>query len=68
MNQENIQQKIADFIDSSSECASQLFENGDIGGQFENLIKQTETIIRKYPIKSAVAGLVSGYIIGKIVK
>jgi hypothetical protein len=68
MNQENVQQKIADFIDGASECACQLFETGDVSGQLGNLLEQTEATIRKYPVKSAIAGLVSGFVIGKILR
>jgi ElaB/YqjD/DUF883 family membrane-anchored ribosome-binding protein len=66
MNQEHVQQMIADYIDSATECTQQLIEEGDINRQIEDLIEKTEITIREYPVKSVLAGVVGGFIIGKL--
>lgn len=67
MNQENIQQKVIDLIDGTVECTRQMLEDRDISGKLKDIIEQAETGIRKYPVKSVAAGLLGGFIIGKIV-
>lgn len=67
MNREINQQKIADLIDGTSECARDILQNGDLGRQVERMTVKAEETIREHPVKSAVAGLVSGFIIGKII-
>jgi ElaB/YqjD/DUF883 family membrane-anchored ribosome-binding protein len=66
MNQDDIQQKIADYIDGAAECTRQFMEEGELNLQIDDLIEKTEITIQEYPIKSIVVGVIGGFIIGKL--
>lgn len=63
---EDILQNINHRIDNALEYSRQLVEDEQVIERVEDLRRQTERYIRKYPLKCAAIGLCTGYIIGKI--
>ncbi|HYW36246.1 MAG TPA: hypothetical protein VE868_12620 [Balneolaceae bacterium] len=66
MDQEKVQQRIAELMDDATECGRQLIKNEEFGRQFEEFKKQTEDSIREHPLKSVAIGLIGGYLVAKI--
>lgn len=64
-----------DIINSLNEDLEEVIDEGreilrqaEIGERFEELRIESELFIRKHPIQSVLAGVVAGYIFGKIFK
>ncbi|WP_372639181.1 hypothetical protein [Fodinibius sp.] len=65
MNEE-ILQNLNRRLDDALDHGRRLVENDELPKRAEELKKQTETLIRKHPIKSVAAGLFAGYVLGKL--
>lgn len=60
----SLNEDLEDVIDEGRE----ILRQAEIGERFEELKTESELFIRKHPIQSVLAGVVAGYIIGKIFK
>lgn len=65
MNEEIIQ-NLNERLDRAVDRGREILEDEELHIRLEELRKQTETTIRKHPIKSVVLGLAVGYIAAKI--
>jgi ElaB/YqjD/DUF883 family membrane-anchored ribosome-binding protein len=65
MNEE-ILQNINYRIDNALEYGRQIVEDEELIEQVERWREQTESFISKNPIMSVAAGLITGYVIGRI--
>lgn len=63
---EDILQNVNHRIDNALEYSRQLVEDERVIERVEDLKQQTETYIRKNPLKSVAIGLVTGYVLGKL--
>ena len=63
---EEILQNLNRRLDVALEKGRKLVEDEDLEQRIDELIDRAELTIRKHPIKSVAAGLLAGYIIGKI--
>ena len=63
---EDILQNINHRIDNALDYSRQLVEDEKLIERVEDLKAQTETYIRKNPLKSIAIGLVTGYVLGKL--
>lgn len=63
---EEILQNLNRRLDDVLERGRKMVEDEELAKHLEDLQERAETIIRKHPLKSAAAGLLAGYIIGKI--
>lgn len=63
---EDILQNVNHRIDNALEYSRQLVEDERIIERVEDLKHQTETYIRKNPVKSVAIGLITGYVLGKL--
>jgi ElaB/YqjD/DUF883 family membrane-anchored ribosome-binding protein len=53
-------------LDDALERGRKMVENDELPQQVEELKDQAEGIVREHPIKSVAAGLLAGYVIGKL--
>lgn len=65
MNEEIIQ-NLNERLDSAIERGREILEDEDLQVRLEELKNQTESTIRKHPLKSVALGLAVGYIAAKI--
>lgn len=63
---EEILQNLNRRLDDVLERGRKMVEDEELAKHLEDLQERAETIIRKHPLKSVAAGLLAGYIIGKI--
>ena len=63
---EEILQNLNRRLDVALEKGRKLVEDEDFEQRLDELRERAELTIRKHPIKSVAAGLLAGYIIGKI--
>lgn len=63
---EDILQNVNHRIDNALEYSRQLVEDERVIERVEDLKQQTETYIRKKPLKSVAIGLITGYVLGKL--
>lgn len=67
MNEEIID-NVNRHLDEALERGRQLLDEEDLPQHFGELKERAEELIRQHPIKSITAGLLIGYIIGKVFK
>ncbi|MDX1672885.1 MAG: hypothetical protein R3211_11125 [Balneolaceae bacterium] len=65
MNEE-ILQNINRRLDEALERGRRIVEDEDLVRQLEDLKQRTEKLIREHPLKSIAAGLLAGYLLGRI--
>lgn len=53
-------------LDEALEKGRKVVEDEEIAERIEELKSETENLIRRHPLKSIAAGLLAGYILGKI--
>ena len=63
---EDIVDNMSRRLDEAIERGRHLVEDEDLALRAEELMEQAETTIRKYPLRSVAAGLLAGYVIGKL--
>lgn len=59
-------ENISSRLDEAIERGRHLVEDEDLALRAEEMMEKAETTIRKYPLRSVAAGLLAGYIIGKL--
>lgn len=64
--EEEILKNLNDRLDDALIRGRKLLEDEELNRQIEELKQRSEEIIRTHPIKSVVAGVVAGYLIGKL--
>lgn len=65
MNEEMLQ-NINRRLDDALERGRKIVEDEELAEQIDELRIRAEALIRKHPLKSVGAGLLAGYIIGKL--
>ncbi len=65
MNDEIIK-NLNEKIDSAIGKGKQLIADENLKARAEDLKEKAETVVKSHPVKSIVAGLVIGFLIGKI--
>lgn len=65
MNEEIIQ-NLNERLDKAIDRGRTILEDEDLQLRLEELQERSESVIRKHPIKSVVAGLAIGFIAAKI--
>lgn len=65
MNEE-ILQNLNHRLDEALEHGRRIVEDEELREKLDELKSKTESLIREHPLKSIAAGLLAGYIIGKI--
>ncbi|HLR31872.1 MAG TPA: hypothetical protein VK074_05245 [Fodinibius sp.] len=65
MNEE-ILENVNRRLDEAMERGRRMVENDELPEQLDEFKVRTETLIREHPIKSVAAGLLAGYIVGKL--
>ncbi|MFN1834079.1 hypothetical protein AB2B38_002360 [Balneola sp. MJW-20] len=63
---EGIIQNLNERLENASENGHEGLSEVDVREQLEILQERAETVIRKHPVKSVIAGLLTGFIIAKI--
>ncbi len=63
---EDILQNVNRRIDDALEYSRQLVEDDEMAERIDEVKNQTESYIRRNPLKSVAFGLLAGYAIGKI--
>lgn len=53
-------------LDEALEKGKKVVEDEEIAERIEELKSEAENLIRRHPLKSIAAGLLTGYILGKI--
>lgn len=53
-------------LDDALERGRKIVEDDELVKRVDDLKKRSETLIRKYPVKSVAGGLLVGFLIGKI--
>lgn len=64
--EEEILKNLNDRLDEALIRGRKMLDDEELNRQLEELKQRTEKLIRTHPIKSVVAGLVAGYVIGKL--
>lgn len=59
---ENVNRRLDDALDRGR----QMVENDELPEKIEELKGRAEHLIREHPVKSVAAGLLAGYILGKL--
>ncbi|WP_020402166.1 hypothetical protein [Gracilimonas tropica] len=65
MNEEIIQ-NLNERLDRAIDRGREILDDEDLQVRLEELQERAETVVRRNPIKSVVAGLAVGFIIAKI--
>ncbi len=65
MNEEIIE-NLNERLDDALDRGRQIVEDEELADRVEDLKQRAEILIRKHPVKSVAAGLLTGYILGKI--
>ncbi len=63
---EKILENVNDRLDEAFERGRQLVKDDEFAERLEVLRLQAENTIRKHPVKSVAAGLLAGYLLGKL--
>jgi ElaB/YqjD/DUF883 family membrane-anchored ribosome-binding protein len=63
---EEILQNLNRSLDEALEKGKKVVEDEEIAERIEELKTEAENLIRRHPLKSIAAGLLTGYILGKI--
>lgn len=63
---EKILENVNDRLDEAFERGRQLVKDEEFAERLEVLRLQAENTIRKHPVKSVAAGLLAGYLLGKL--
>lgn len=63
---EEILQNINRGLDEALEKGRQVVKDEQLAERIEELKAQAESTIRKHPLKSIAVGLLTGYVLGKI--
>lgn len=63
---EEILQNLNRSLDEALEKGRQAVKDEQMAERIDELKKQAESAIRRHPLKSIAAGLLTGYILGKI--
>lgn len=63
---EKILENVNDRLDDAFERGRQLVKDDEFAQRVETLRLQAENTIRKHPVKSVAAGLLAGYLLGKL--
>ncbi len=65
MNEEIIE-NLNERLDEALDRGRKIVEEEELAERVEDLKQRTEILIRKHPVKSVAAGLLAGYILGKL--
>lgn len=63
---EEILQNINQSLDEALEKGRQAVKDEQLAERLDELKSQAESAIRRHPLKSIAAGLLAGYVLGKI--
>lgn len=63
---EEILQNINQSLDEALEKGRQAVKDEQLAERLDELKSQAESVIRRHPLKSIAAGLLAGYVLGKI--
>ncbi len=63
---EEILQNINQSLDEALEKGRQAVQDEQLAERLDELKSQAENAIRRHPLKSIAAGLLAGYVLGKI--
>jgi len=63
---EEILQNINQSLDEALEKGRQAVQDEQLAERLDELKNQAENTIRRHPLKSIAAGLLAGYVLGKI--
>lgn len=65
MNEE-ILENVNRRLDDAMERGRRMVENDELPDQLDEFKGRAEALIRKHPVKSVAAGLLAGYVFGKL--
>lgn len=63
---EEILENLNERLDKALDRGRRIVEDEELTEHVDDLKKRAEKVIRKHPVKSVAAGLLSGYIIGRL--